>query len=75
MPESDPESRPAEPGLIGVAASLSPKVRSEPFAVPAVFIATRRKWYVRPVVRLEIKADTATLLVPAPALCSAVFVP
>jgi hypothetical protein len=61
--------------VTAVGAFAVEKVRSEPRAVPAVFDATRRKWYVRPVVRPEIAAETLIAVVPAPALCNAVFVP
>jgi hypothetical protein len=51
-------------------------VASDPFVVPALFVATARKWYselqVRPVI---VPPPIAVALLPAPSVCTGVALP
>jgi len=61
--------------VVTVGAAEDTNVWSEPRLVPASFVATRRKWYVRPVVSPVTGAETAVAPVPEPASFAGVFFP
>ena len=61
--------------VTAVGGSAVTKVLSAPAVVPAELVATTRKWYVLPGVRLPTAIETVFDVVPDPADVAAVFVP